>query len=280
VVVSPTLFIIARLIGIFLVLWAIGQHSHNFYVFLRWFIFLTGAWGAYRAYQESDREWSFILIHLALAILFNPLLPFTFQKSTWTIFNIITAWALLMSVAVLDPEPLERFFGTSIGNVFRAVFSVVWGIGLILLGALLIYTAMDGLLHRWWLWKHAQPTKAEITQVVHKVELVETEHSAGYRHFYEVEYVFTVDNQRYSGTASLSDNPVQEEIEEEDAVTPANPTYLDVEYQSTNPQNSRAIGEGNLMGDIFPGLLLLGIGLWPTVAGVNFLKREFSKGQN
>lgn len=109
--------------------------------------------------------------------------------------------------------------------------------------------------------------------VVHKVELVETEHSAGYRHFYELEYVFTVDNQRYSGTASLSDNPIQEEVEEDDAVPPANPTYLDVEYQSTSPQNSRAIGEGNLIGDIFPGLFMLGIGLWPTVAGVNFFEK-------
>jgi hypothetical protein len=158
---TPTIFLIARLIAVFLVLWAIGQHSHSYYVLLRWVIFATAAWGAYRAYQDLHREWIFVLMHIALAILFNPILPFTFQKSTWIILNILSAWLLLMSVAVLDHESLEQFIGTTIGNAVRAVFRVAWGVGLILVGALLIYSAMDRILNGWWLWKHAQPGRSD-----------------------------------------------------------------------------------------------------------------------
>jgi hypothetical protein len=216
-------------------------------------------------------------MHLALAILFNPILPFTFQKSTWTIFNIISAWVLLMSVAVLDPEPLEQFMGTTIGNAVRAVFRVAWGLGLILVGALLIYSAMDRILNGWWLWKNAHQTKAQIMRVAHRVELVESETRAGYRHFYEVEYVFDLNGQRFSGTASLSDNPLTTDIDEEDEITPATPTYLDVEYQSNNPQNNRAIGEGSMLAEVLPAFLFLALGLWPTVAGVTILRRRLFK---
>ena len=271
---TPTFFLVTRLIAVFLVLWAIGQHSHNYYVFLRWFLFLTAAWGAYRAYRDLHREWIFILMHIALAILFNPILPFTFQKSTWTIFNVISAWVLLMSVAVLDYEPLEQFIGTTIGNAVRAVFRVAWGVGLILVGALLIYSAVDRILNGWWLWKNAQQARAQIVTVAHRVEFVESETRAGYVHSYEVKYSFDVERQHFLGRASLSHNPLTEDIDEDDEITPATPTYLEVQYQGTNPQNNRAIGEGSLLIEVLPAFLVLALGLWPTVAGVNVLRRH------
>lgn len=274
---TPTIFLFARLIAVFFVLWAIGKHSHNYYVFLRWFIFLTAAWGAYRAYQDLHREWLFILMHLALAVLFNPILPFTFQKSTWTILNLISAWVLLISVSVLDPEPLVKFIGTTIGNAVRAVLAVGWGVGLILVGALLIYSAMDRILNGWWLWKNAQQTQAQIMTVVHRVEFVESETRAGYVHSYDVKYSFDLEGQHFSGIASLSDNPVTEDIDEEDEITPATPTYLDVQYQSNNPHNNRAIGEGSILAEALPAFLVLALGLWPTVAGVNILRKRLFK---
>ncbi len=276
---APTFFVVARLIAVILSLCAIGQRSHNYYILLRWVMFLIGAWGAYRAYRDNQREWMFVGMHLAIAVLFNPFLPFTLQKSTWTIFNIIAAWLMLMSIAVLEPEPLKRFMGTSIGNAVRSIFGVAWGIGLIFLGAFFIYLAMDPIMKQWWLWRNAKQAKAQITRVAHRVEEVETETRVGYRHSYELEYSFAVDNKTYFGKATLSDNPLNEEIEEEDVLRPQTPTYLDIEYQSGNPDNSIATVEGNRLGKILPALLLLAFGLWPTVAGVNILKKRFDDSQ-
>jgi hypothetical protein len=180
-----------------------------------------------------------------------------------------------MSIAVLEPEPLERLIGTSIGNAIRWILSVMWGIVLVFLGAFLIYLAMDPIIKHWWLWKNARQTRGQITWVAHRVTEVETESRVGYLNSYKVEYSFELGNRTFFGRASLGKNPLNEEIEEEAVVQPKTPVYLDIEYQSGNPDNNLAIEDGDRGGKILPALLFLALGLWPTVAGVNFLRRRF-----
>jgi hypothetical protein len=66
------LFTPLRILTAGFLFWAAANHSHNYYVFLRWLVFLVALFGAYRAYHEAFDKWFLVCFQLALAIVFNP----------------------------------------------------------------------------------------------------------------------------------------------------------------------------------------------------------------
>ena len=93
-------FFIARCLAGAIALYAIASHPYNAYIFTRWTVFLVCCWGVWLC---RNRMWrSFAPAYLGVGVLFNPLLPFHFQRSTW---QLLDAAAALVPLASL---PLHR----------------------------------------------------------------------------------------------------------------------------------------------------------------------------
>jgi hypothetical protein len=75
---------------------------HDFYTLLRWFVFGITAITAWAAYKAERQVWVHTMI--ALALLFNPILPFGFQKATWLVIDSIAAATCLLSIALFRPS--------------------------------------------------------------------------------------------------------------------------------------------------------------------------------
>src|SRR5437870_6790252 len=158
-----------RLITAALLFWALAKHSHNYYVVLRWFVFVVALWGAFRSYQMDDDKWFFVCFHVVLIVLFNPLLPITFAKSTWNVIDVVAGLVMFMSTFVVDENFLDTMVGRSVGIALGVGFQTA----VLLFGLALIYVATDGALQDLRLWLGGAVVKAQITMVTHDVEEVE-----------------------------------------------------------------------------------------------------------
>ena len=78
--------------------------SHNYYVFLHWFIFLCSIYFAYRT-KDVVGVWGIrfgVLFFSATAILFNPFMQFAFPKPTWRIIDMVLIADLLLFLKVKE----------------------------------------------------------------------------------------------------------------------------------------------------------------------------------
>ena len=56
---------------------------------MRWIVFLTFSWSAFIAWHS--KRTSAVLLHLVMAILFNPVISFHFPKEVWITLDMIAA---------------------------------------------------------------------------------------------------------------------------------------------------------------------------------------------
>jgi len=84
-----------KILGIGILLFALGSHPYGFYQILRWSIAIIGAYSSYLAYEGKRNNWAWIFGLVAL--LFNPIIPFTFAKDTWQTIDVITAIIIFVS---------------------------------------------------------------------------------------------------------------------------------------------------------------------------------------
>lgn len=75
--------------GIILLLAIPTGWSSDFYILLRWTIFISSIIVAYGFYKSKILAWTFVFG--AVAFLFNPIAPIYLGKSTWVIFDFIGA---------------------------------------------------------------------------------------------------------------------------------------------------------------------------------------------
>jgi uncharacterized membrane protein YccC len=103
--VSPRIriaFILVRCLAAALAFYATGKHPYNFYILARWTVFLACCWGIWLG---RARIWpSFAPAYMAVGLVFNPLLPFHFQRSTWHTLDIAVGIVLAVSLA-FSPAP-------------------------------------------------------------------------------------------------------------------------------------------------------------------------------
>ena len=94
---NQSAFTILRLTAALIALVAITNQPYAFYHFTRWLLMITCLWGTYR---HRHQLWpSFAPAYTLIAILFNPIAPFHFQKSTWHLLDALAAITLLASIA-------------------------------------------------------------------------------------------------------------------------------------------------------------------------------------
>lgn len=95
-------FILVRCLAAALAFYAAGKHPYNFYILARWAVFLVCFWGLWLC---RGRIWpSFAPAYFGVGLIFNPLLPFHFRRSTWHTLDIAVGIILVMSLA-FPPAP-------------------------------------------------------------------------------------------------------------------------------------------------------------------------------
>jgi hypothetical protein len=99
-------FISARCVAAGFAFWATARHPYRFYILSRWAVFLTCCWGIY---LFRRRLWpSTALVYFAIGLVFNPLSPLIFARSTWHNLDVIAAVILLATLAFSRPDPASQ----------------------------------------------------------------------------------------------------------------------------------------------------------------------------
>jgi hypothetical protein len=82
--------------GVMLLLAIPSIWPYSYFQILRWVVTVVAIYNAYFAYKTRNTRWTIIMV--AVAILFNPLWPFFFDKSTWQILDLITSGVFFISL--------------------------------------------------------------------------------------------------------------------------------------------------------------------------------------
>lgn len=85
-----------KLITIGILIGALWSHPYGYYQLLRWTVAFVSAYSAYLAYKHKDNTW--IWIFGIIAVLFNPIIAFTFARETWQIIDVVTAIVIFTNV--------------------------------------------------------------------------------------------------------------------------------------------------------------------------------------
>lgn len=85
-----------KVIAVLLLIGAFGDHPYSYYQLLRWFVSIYGFYLAYNYKEKGATEWMWIFT--SLAILFNPIFPFYFEKSTWQILDLLGGGIFLLAI--------------------------------------------------------------------------------------------------------------------------------------------------------------------------------------
>jgi len=101
-------FIIARIVAIIMLIFAVGRLPYDYYTLLRFIVCGVTAYGVYCAVEIAGKNgwaWAFG----AVAVLFNPIFPIYLKKDTWAPIDLGVALFLFISLFLFkDPrsEPL------------------------------------------------------------------------------------------------------------------------------------------------------------------------------
>lgn len=71
------------------------HHSYNYFILLKWVVFLTAVWAASKLSKNQSLAF---FIFVGVAILHNPFLKFHFSRDTWLVFDGISALTFLLSI--------------------------------------------------------------------------------------------------------------------------------------------------------------------------------------
>ncbi|MFH1346800.1 MAG: DUF6804 family protein [Spirochaetota bacterium] len=85
-----------KILAILFLLGALGSWPYGYYQLLRWVILGAGAYTAYLAYSNGKNLWAWIFG--AIAVLFNPIIPFYFSKDTWQSIDVIVTIIFFISL--------------------------------------------------------------------------------------------------------------------------------------------------------------------------------------
>lgn len=95
-----------KLIAVLFLLGALGSWPYSYYQILRWFILGVGGYSAYLAYNSGRKIW--MGIFGAIALLFNPIIPFYLQKDTWQFIDVITAVIFFVSFFIKNRSLVNK----------------------------------------------------------------------------------------------------------------------------------------------------------------------------
>jgi hypothetical protein len=99
-------FIIARIIVIVLLFWALDKHPYGYYTFLRFVVCGVTAYGAWFSAEIEKQGWAWCLG--IIAVLFNPIIPIYLNKEIWAPIDIGVAIILIVSLFLLRKTEVKE----------------------------------------------------------------------------------------------------------------------------------------------------------------------------
>ena len=85
-----------KLVAVGVLIGALWSHPYGYYQLLRWIVAVVSAYSAYLAYKHKDNTWTWTFG--IIAVLFNPIIPFTFAKETWQVIDVATSVVIFVNV--------------------------------------------------------------------------------------------------------------------------------------------------------------------------------------
>jgi hypothetical protein len=83
-------------IAIILIIAATTRQQYSYYTFIRWAVMISYIYFTYKTFKQQRMG---LAIYFSLvALLFNPFIPFWFQKETWHLIDYIVATITLASI--------------------------------------------------------------------------------------------------------------------------------------------------------------------------------------
>jgi arginine exporter protein ArgO len=75
---------------------ALAQQQYSYYTFVRWAVMTSSLYFAYTTFRQQQT--GLTIYFVVLAILFNPIKPFWFQKETWHLIDYVVLAITLVSI--------------------------------------------------------------------------------------------------------------------------------------------------------------------------------------
>lgn len=88
-----------KLVAVFLLIYATSRHPYSYYIFLRWYIFISSIYLAYYSDKSKSKLW--FVIFSVIALLFNPLIPIYLDKDIWSVVDVLCAIVIFVSIFYL-----------------------------------------------------------------------------------------------------------------------------------------------------------------------------------
>jgi len=85
--------------------------EYSYFIFLRWVVCFTAIYVGYFLFQAKRHNWVWRMG--IMAILFNPIKPFHFDKGYWQMIDLITAIIFVTVIFVFKKIDKEKTEGTS-----------------------------------------------------------------------------------------------------------------------------------------------------------------------
>lgn len=97
---------VVRIITAIILLLALTKQPYGFYKLLRWVVFGVSSYSIFIAYNEKYFGW--LWIFLFIAILFNPIFPVYFDRTTWAYIDVCTAIIFIISIFKMKNKKENR----------------------------------------------------------------------------------------------------------------------------------------------------------------------------
>lgn len=212
-----------------------STQSHNYYVLLHWFIFLSSIYLAYRTKDVIGLgQLRFGLIFFSVvAILFNPFMPFTFSKTIWRIIDIVLIAGLLLFLNIKGFVESLSQKGKLNFKLFKSCF---WGCIALLVALWLIFYETGNPYNEFLLITKSTTANGFITSSEEQEDVVEPEGRSASQVFnVYYEYHFTTKDGKTVKDHGSDTNPKSGYLSDANE----KPIPIVVEYIPSNPQINR-----------------------------------------
>jgi hypothetical protein len=99
--------IILRVISILMLLWALyPDNPYGYYILLRFAVFASCGFMAFKSYRLKKENWALILA--GVAVVYNPFIRVHFTRDIWSGINILTAILLTYSIREFRPKSIHH----------------------------------------------------------------------------------------------------------------------------------------------------------------------------
>jgi hypothetical protein len=85
-----------KILAMIILFGALGDQQYGYYQLLRFGITIISGYLAYLEHSSQRKVWFGVFI--AIAILFNPIMPIYLNKDTWQVLDLITAIVFIVSI--------------------------------------------------------------------------------------------------------------------------------------------------------------------------------------